>query len=109
MDKLEEALAFAQYQSTLNNQRQLLKQKFQDSIILAYNGGLFKVDPQFIAGLNGLDTGWLLDINDNPIKIEDMSQLIKDARALWAQAITTYGEAFNQLKTKRSVKAVVGL
>ena len=110
MQELEQALAFAEYQTTLNNQRTLIRQRFQDDQLLAYNGGLFKITPEFIGGLQALgDSGWAIDSNGNPIAIKDLQEFLSRAQATWTQAITTYSDAYEQLKKQRSVKALTSL
>jgi hypothetical protein len=111
MEDLAAALAFANYQSTLTQQKNILRQKFQDDCILAQDGGLFLVTPEFIAGLQAIQTTtrYVLDMNLNPILIEDISQLVKDALHCYETAITAYGTEYSKIKTQRSVKALVGL
>lgn len=110
MQELEQALAFAEYQTTLNNQRALIRQRFQDDQLLAYNGGLFKITLEFIGGLEALgDSGWAIDVNGNPISITNPEEFIIKARETWDRAVNTYGEAYEQLKKQRSVKALASL
>ena len=50
MDKrLQQALDFSQYMTTLNNQKRLLLEKFYENCILYYNGGKFTVTPELIS------------------------------------------------------------
>lgn len=109
MENLEKALEFANYQSTLNKERNFLKQKFQDQTVLAYGGGLFKLTPEFIKSIESLDTDWVLDLNGNPVKITDKTEFLEQARQTYINAITAYGEAYQLLRTKRNVKSLVGL
>ena len=110
MQELEQALAFAEYQTTLNNQRTLIKHRFQDDQLLAYNGGLFKITLEFIGGLQALgDLGWAIDINGNPIQVKDSQEFLSKAQDTWTRATATYGEAYEQLKKQRSVKALTNL
>jgi hypothetical protein len=105
---LEQALSFAQYQSTLNQQKRLLKEKFESDTLFAYNGGLFRITPEF---LNSYDTGslWTLDVNQQPVKIENHSEFLENAREVYRTAIAAYGEAFQQLRRQRSVRALTDL
>ena len=111
MEDLAVALAFANYQSTLTQQKNILRQKFQDECVLAQNGGLFLITPEFIAGLQAIQTStrYVLDMNSNPILIEDISQFMQDASHCYEVAITAYGTEYSKIKTQRSVKALVGL
>ncbi len=109
MNNLEQALSFANYQYTLTKERKLLAQKFQENIVLAHNGGLFKVTPEFVAGLKAVRSEWALDINNNPVKIEDLDAFILEAQLVWEKAITEYGNEFTALRSKRNVKSLVNL
>ena len=109
MENLEKALEFANYQSTLNKERNFLKQKFQDQTVLAYSGGLFKLTPEFIKSIESLDTIWVLDLNGNPVKITDKTEFLEQAQKTYIDAITAYGEAYQLLRSKRNVKSLVGL
>ena len=111
MEDLAVALAFANYQSTLTQQKNILRQKFRDDCILAQDGGLFLVTPEFIAGLQAIQTStrYVLDMNSNPILIENISQFVKDALHCYETAIAVYGTEYSKIKTQRSVKALAGL
>jgi len=106
---LEQALSFANYQTVLNQQRQQLKQKFLTDCIIAYNGGLFKISPEFILSVQNLGSNWVLDLNNNPVLIEDLSNFVTVAKDSYQSAIETYGQSYQKLKTKRNVKALVDL
>jgi hypothetical protein len=109
LDKyLEQALSFSQYQSTLNQQRRLLKEKFSADTLFAYNGGLFKLDSVWIRSFD-LESNWHLDINENPIYIDNTHEFIDKAKECYNQALKEYGEAFQDLRKKRNVKGLTDL
>ncbi len=109
MNNLEQALSFANYQYTLTKERKLLTQKFQENTIIAYNGGLFKITPEFIGGIKAMKSEWALDINNNPVKIDDVDAFILEAQLSYEKAITEYGAEFSALRAKRNVKSLVNL
>jgi uroporphyrinogen-III decarboxylase len=109
MENLEQALSFANYQLTLTQQRRLLTQKFQEATVIAYNGGLFKITPELIAGVKHLQSKWLLDMNGTPIKIENAGDFLADAETAYNKAINDYGDQFSALRLKRNVKSLVEL
>ena len=111
MEDLAVALAFANYQSTLTQQKNILRQKFQDDCVLAQDGGLFLITPEFITGLKTLQDNarYVIDMNSNPIWVEDVQKFVESATGRYKTAITAYGVEFTKLKTQRSVKALVGL
>ena len=106
--KLEEALSFAQYQTTLNHQRRVLRDQFESDTVLAHSGGLFKITQEWIAGFNS-NIKWHLDSRSNPVYVENPQELLDAAKAVYEKAITKYGEAYYKLRTQRSVKALTDL
>ena len=105
---LEKALSFAQYQTTFNQQKRLLKEKFEADSLFAYNGGLFKITPEFLASAD-IESSWILDINGHPINIDNYEDFLQNARSVYRTAIKEYGESFQQLRKQRSVRALTDL
>lgn len=111
MYNLESALEFANYQSTLAQQKTVIRQQFQDACIFASNGGLFLTSPEFIAGVQalGFDPRYIVDMNSNPIFISDVTKFYLDICNCYKNAVDTYGAEYSKLKQQRSVKSLVGL
>ncbi len=111
MYNLDSALEFANYQSTLTQQKEILLQKFKDACLIARSGGLFLITPEFISGLTLLDnkSGYIVDCNNTPVFIEDLEQFFNEAKLTYNQAVAAYGAEYSKLKTQRSVKTLVGL
>ena len=105
---LEQALEFAQYQTTFNQQRQLLKQEFDNNCVLAHNGGLFKITQEWLGGFD-LQSNWALDSNGLPIFIKEPEELLALAQKTYRDALNKYGQSYQELKNKRSVKSLVDL
>lgn len=106
--QLEAALSFAQYQTTLNQQRRLLKEQFETDTVVAYNGGLFKVTQEWLASIDR-ESNWILDMNRNPVMIADPNELYELARTAYRAALAKYGDAYQQLRRQRSVKTLTDL
>ena len=81
--QLKQALDFANYRQTFSIQKRTLKEKIEAKLTYGHNGGIFKIDRILIVFVQMLiDQGRtqgvpLLDANDNPIMIEDLS-IFKD-------------------------------
>jgi hypothetical protein len=106
--QLEAALSFAQYQTTLNQQRRLLKEQFETDTIVAHNGGLFKVTQEWLASIDK-ESNWILDMNRNPVMVADPNELYELARTAYQTALAKYGDAYQQLRRQRSVKSLTDL
>jgi len=105
---LNDALSFANYQSTVNQQRILLKQKFDSDCIIAYNGGLFRITQEWLGGFDQ-KFEWVLDMNNRPVKIENPEEFYNEANSTYKKALTEYGTEFQNLRTQRNVSSLVGL
>jgi hypothetical protein len=108
LPNIEAALTWAQYQTTLNNQRQLLKERFESDCVLAYNGGLFKITQAWLGGFN-FDSAWALDSNELPIRVLDSRTFYNLAQSAYTQALETYGEAYEALRRQRKVRGLTEL
>lgn len=106
--QLEAALSFAQYQTTLNQQRRLLKEQFETDTIVAHNGGLFKVTQEWLASIDKT-SNWILDMNRNPVMIADPNELYELAHTAYQSALSKYGDAYQQLRRQRNVKTLTDL
>ena len=105
---LESALSFAQYQTTINQQRRLLKEKFESDTVIAANGGLFKITQEWLGSFDTANN-WYIDTNGNPTHIENPGEFLAEARTIYRQAVAKYGEEFGKLRTQRSVKTLTDL
>jgi hypothetical protein len=113
MSNLDTVLALAKFQTTLKQQREVLVAEFQDACIVAYNGGLFKITPEFLAGLElrlrHTDSKelWVIDRNQSSVRIADAAQFIAESIKTYNQAAQVYGEAWYKLRTRRNVKSII--
>ena len=103
---LEQALEFAQYQTTFNQQRQLLKDEFDNNCILAYNGGFFHITQEWLGGFDST-ANWILDSNSTPVFLSEPGELFELAKKTYREALIKYGIAYQELKTKRTVRSLV--
>ncbi len=106
--QIEDALSFAQYQSTLSQQKKYLKELFDTETTIAYNGGLFKVTVEWLGGFD-LNRKWHLDANGTPIKVENTQELFDTAKTAYDTAVEKYGEEYQKLRKQRSVRSLTDL
>ncbi len=107
-NQIETALGFAQYQSTLSQQKRYLKELFDTDTTIAYNGGLFKVTVEWLGGFDTTQH-WHLDVNGTPIKVDDPQELYTTAKNAYSLAIEKYGEEYQKLRKQRSVRSLTDL
>jgi len=105
---LTDALSFANYQGTVNQQRILLKQKFDSDCIITHNGGLFRITQEWLGGFDQTSE-WVLDMNSRPVKIENPEEFYHEAKDTYKKALSEYGTEFQNLRARRNVSSLVGL
>lgn len=114
-DKLKSALDFAQFRQAFAIQHKTLKEKNQAKLTYGYNSGIFKIDRELICFIQMLiDKGRsssviLLDINDNPIIIEDLAAFQVEVLDRYFTATNEYFEEYQKIKKSRSVEKLVDL
>jgi len=114
-ERLQKALDFSNFRHTQHLEKQRLREKVKVDLTLAYNGGRFFLDKNFLAFINtlipddGTDTLVVLDDKLDPILIQD---IVEFRRVCWDRYFRTVNQYYidiEALKKKRSVGAVVDL
>jgi hypothetical protein len=113
-DRLQKALSFSNYQFTLTNQRKILREKLDSSLLYGYNGGIFKVDESLISFVNFLsDQGRsnipILDSNKNPILIENLKTFLDEILNVYFSAVLDYYNEYEKIKKNRTTEKLIDL
>jgi len=113
-ERLEKALDFSKYMITLNNQRKLINEKFQEQSIHYYQGGKFSVTRELVAFVQSLlnmhqTQTILIDDNEIPIEIEDLEKFSKDLYSTYFEAANQYLSEYNKIKKNRTVEGLINL
>lgn len=112
-EPLKKALDFANFKQSFAIQRKLLKEKFHAAQIYGHNGGLFLVDMALLNYVTtlvemGRTSGVILiDINDNPILIEDLEKFKDDILNKYFESTTEYYQKYQELKRSRTVEKLL--
>ena len=111
--KLSQALEFANYRVTLNNQKQALKAKTQSLLSYSINGGTFTIDRTLISFCQTLiDQGdteaVLLDIYDNPIKIQ-LTEFQEEILSRYQEVTNEYFAEYSKLAKARKVQSILDI
>lgn len=112
-EKLTQALEFANYRSTLNNQRAILKARVESLLSYSIDGGTFTIDPGLISFVktlkdSGLETTVLLDIYNNPIQV-DLEEFLTEILSRYTEATNDYYAEYSKLSKARSVKKLLDI
>ena len=98
---------------TLNNQKRMLSEKYQESLLYFYNGGQFTVTKELINFVrllvdNHADASVVItDDNDIPLIIDDIEAFYQDIINVYFEASNSYHSEYMKLKTQRSVENLV--
>ena len=111
-ERLEKALDFSNYMLTLNNQKRLLAEKYQESLIHFYNGSQFTITRELITFVSIMvssdqDEIVITDDNNIPCMVENLEDFYGEIINKYAIASNDYYTAYASLKTNRSVEKLV--
>lgn len=113
-ERLQQALEFANYKQTLNNQLHKLKIKSEGLLMYAEAGGKFTIDQGLICFLDylvrkGHTEATLLDDNKSPIKIVDTVAFLNTITTRYFEVTNDYFKEAQIIKKARNVKSVLDL
>jgi predicted HTH transcriptional regulator len=113
-ERLQKALEFANYRQTLNNQLQKLKIRSEGMLIFAKNGGSFTINRELIGFLDYLErTGAkdvvLLDDNNAPVSIDNVSDFLKEVTKRYFEVTTDYLKEYQEIRKARNVRSILDL
>ena len=111
-ERLEKALDFSNYMLTLNNQKRLLAEKYQEELIHFYSGSQFTLTRELITFVNAMvsadqDEVVITDDNNIPCMVEDLENFYSEIINKYTSASNNYYTAYASLKTNRSVEKLV--
>jgi hypothetical protein len=111
-ERLEKALDISNYMVTLNNQKRILKEQYQENLVHYFNGGQFTVTQQLISFCQSLinmhQTGTILiDDNNLPIEVDDVEKFASEIYSKYFEASNKYMAEYNKLKKSRSVESII--
>ena len=111
-ERLEKALDFSNYMLTLNNQKRLLAEKYQESLIHFYNGSQFTITRELITFVSIMvssdqDEIVITDDNNIPCMVEDLEKFYSEIINKYSIASNNYYTEYASLKKNRSVEKLV--
>lgn len=111
-DKLQNAIEFAKYKHTLNNQLHKLRMKAEGLLMIAEAGGQFTIDRELICFLdylvrNGYTETTLLDNSKTPVLIQDTVGFLKKITVRYFEVTNDYLREAHIIKQSRNVKSIL--
>jgi len=113
-ERLEEALKFAEYRTTLNNQLAQLKHRIDIQLLHSVNGGTFVITMELINFIKLHITAKkksviLLDKNGTPIKIDDLKEFYQIVFDRYTDATQAMYDEFIQIRKQRKVQSILDI
>ena len=111
-ERLKKALDFSNYMVTLNNQKRLLAEKYQEDLTYFYNGSQFIITRELITFVSAMlnadqDEIVITDDNNIPCMIEDLTEFYDEILNKYSIASNNYYTEYANLKKSRSVEKLV--
>jgi hypothetical protein len=113
-ERLEKAFQTANYMTTLSNQRKVILEEFQQSLIHYFQGASFTVDRNLITFISTLvaretTVSVVLDDNNIPVEIPDLKVFLDEIISIYFSATNEYLVKYNQIRSKRRVSDLIAL
>ncbi len=113
-ERLQKALEFANYRQTLNNQLHKLKIKAEGLLMFSKNGGNFVINNELISFVDyvsrsGMTSATLLDSNNIPIQIDDVSTFLKEITIRYFEVTNDYLNEYKNIRKSRNVKSILDI
>jgi hypothetical protein len=113
-DRLEKALEFSNFMTTLNNQRRIIREQFLENCVHYLNGGKFSVTRELINFCSliqsrGQASIVLIDDNDAPVEVSNLEKFLDDITDIYFTNSNEYLNKYNEIKKNRTVKGLVNL
>lgn len=113
-ERLAQAIDFATYRQTLNNQLHKMKVRAVGQLSIAKNGGNFSINRELICFLDylvksGYKDAALLDDNNNPVQIADVDDFLKEITSRYFDVTNDYLKEYQEIKKSRNVKSILDI
>lgn len=111
-ERLANALDHSNYMITLENQKRLLKELYEDSLIHFHNKGQFTVSLQLVSSVQSLVSMnqtdiVLVDDNSIPIQIESLKTFLIEILNVYHTATNSYLQSYNELIARKGASRTV--
>jgi hypothetical protein len=111
-DRLEKALEFGNYRTTLSNQKKNVIARMQTLQLVHHNNGSFIANPQTISFVQALisvgkTSSVILDTKENPIEISNLSDFLELLVGAYTEGVNEYKVQMDKLKKSRNIKKIM--
>lgn len=114
-EKIEKAFAVANFMATLANQRRIILEEYNQSLLYYKNGATFRITPELISlvkthlDLEKTTDIAFVDLNNLPVIISSVQDFFNDITDLYFKATAEYAEKYKNIKSKRKIADIIDL
>ena len=111
-ERLEKALEFANYRTTLSNQKRNIRSRMHVLQSVQYKSGSFIADEKTISFVDALlrsdkTNAIIIDTKENPIEIEDLENFKDSLISAYTEASNEYKIQMDKIKKARNIKKIM--
>lgn len=109
---IEKAFEIANFMSTLNNQKRILQEEYNQSLYYYKDGNTFKATPEFISFISSLiqsniESSVILDQNNVPVLISDLKDLLMSLIGTYTEAGNGYFYNYQKLVSGKTIGSIL--
>lgn len=114
-ERIEKAFDVANYMATLSNQRRIILEEFNQTLIYYINGATFKITPELInftktvIDLEHTTDVAFSDSNNLPVVIQDVQAFFDNIVAIYFESLNEYSAKYTEIASKRKIGSIVEL
>ena len=111
-DEIKKTFDAASLMSTLNNQKQILHEELNQSLLHYHNGAVFTVNLTLLSFIGNCcnmqkDSVVLLDDNQMPVLVEDLSKFYRSILSVYTEATNRYYYEYNKVTNPRNIVSII--
>jgi hypothetical protein len=111
-DEIKKTFDAASLMSTLNNQKQILHEELNQSLLHYHNGAVFTVNLTLLSFIGNCctmqkDSVVLLDDNQMPALIENLPKFYRDILSVYTEATNCYYYEYNKVTNPKNIVSII--
>jgi hypothetical protein len=111
-ERLQKALEFSNYNLTITNQKQNIKNRVKQLQVVHHAGGVFTADQSTIAFVKtfidlGHTDGIIIDSKENPIVVSKLQDFLEKLMTAYISSVQEYDAEYSKLRKARNIKQIM--
>lgn len=112
-ERLEQALDFSNFITTVNNQKRMIKESYFQSLLYFTQGGQFTITKElitfvtFLVEKDNIKDIVLVDDNDIPVQISDLEFFLEEILSIYFETANRYYQSYIELSKNRDIGSLI--